>query len=364
MIRFVVPREQEFGIVEFLETDAREIAGRFSVLHYETLAERTSLPGGCYVLAALDQLTAPALAMVAGVEAQLRRAGAATRVLNSASGTLHRLALLDTLRAAGLSQHCAMRASAELGTIAFPVFLREEHHHTGSLSALLRTPEALAEELARSVLRGFRLDELLVVEFVDTADKHGVYRKYAAHRLGDAIVPQFMDSAASWLLKRDASHVTAATLAEEEAYVLANPHEHELRRIFDLAGVGFGRIDYAVKDHRIHTWEINLNPTFGRYAALPPELDQIRAVRRRHFARAFIAAFEVVDVPAPSEEIPIRHDPAVIAGLRDVLRRDASRRAPEVLARMVRPVQPLVNQLVRMLSPLIVRLGRLRRVQG
>lgn len=358
MIRFVVPREQEFGIVEFLASDAHDVAGTFSVLHYEDLPSCTSLPSGCYVLAALDQLTPQALRLVAGIEAQLRLAGPSIAVLNSATRTLHRLALLETLRARGLNHHRAVHATNAFGTLTFPVFVREEHRHTGAMSALLDSRLALETELARCVLRGYRLDELLVVEFVDTADTDGVYRKYAAHRVGDAIVPQFVDVARSWMLKRDAGAITAAMIREEEAYVMANPHERELRQIFDVAGVGFGRIDYAVRDGRIHTWEINLNPTLGGYAELPPDLDRLRQVRRGHFARAFMEAFRAVDVKEGGPDVPIRHEPDVLTSLDGMLRRDRDRRAADLLAKVARPLRPLVDVTVRRLSRFIVALAR------
>jgi len=49
-------------------------------------------------------------------------------------------------------------------------------------------------------------------------------------------------------------------LDEEMHYLQSNPHQAELRRIFDLANIRFGRIDYAVADRCIQVWEINTNP--------------------------------------------------------------------------------------------------------
>ena len=40
----------------------------------------------------------------------------------------------------------------------------------------------------------------------------------------------------------------------------SNPHEAEVRRIFDLARIEYGRIDYAFRDGRMQVWEINTNP--------------------------------------------------------------------------------------------------------
>ena len=358
MIHFAVPREQAFGLAEYLVTDATCIASSVSILHYEDLARQTSLPSGCYVLAALDQLTPQALRMVGSVEAQLRAVGPSVRILNSTTRTLHRLDVLDMLAREGLNRHRAVRPTDDLSGLTFPVFLREEHHHSGNLSGLLGTPAALTEELARMMMRGYRLSELLVVEFCDTADAHGVYRKYAAHMIGGEIVPQFVASGTDWMLKYSVQDTTPEQLLEERAWVLGNPHEARLRRIFELAGVEYGRIDYSMKDDRIETWEINLNATLGRYGPLPPDLDRIRLVRLEHFSSRFESAFRAVDIAGPSHEIAIRHDPHVLAGLTHVLRRGGRRPAWAALARAVRPIQPLADRTLRALAPLLVRLGR------
>jgi hypothetical protein len=51
-------------------------------------------------------------------------------------------------------------------------------------------------------------------------------------------------------------------LRAELEYVETNPHEAEVREIFALARVDYGRIDYSFDaDGRMQVWEINTNPT-------------------------------------------------------------------------------------------------------
>jgi len=45
------------------------------------------------------------------------------------------------------------------------------------------------------------------------------------------------------------------------AHVRDNPYESVLRMQFDVGGVGYGRIDYAILGDSLETWEINTNPT-------------------------------------------------------------------------------------------------------
>jgi hypothetical protein len=42
-----------------------------------------------------------------------------------------------------------------------------------------------------------------------------------------------------------------------------NPHEAWLRRVCELGGVEYGRVDYGMLDGRLQLWEINTNPTIG-----------------------------------------------------------------------------------------------------
>jgi len=56
--------------------------------------------------------------------------------------------------------------------------------------------------------------------------------------------------------------MTPSLMAEELDYVVDNPHENNLQRIFELARADFGRIDYGFSEGRLVTFEINSNPTF------------------------------------------------------------------------------------------------------
>lgn len=80
------------------------------------------------------------------------------------------------------------------------------------------------------------------------------------------------------------------SLAIEHAYLDANPHEAELREIFDLAGINYCRIDYGMKDGHIQVWEINTNPTIlkGRHLNSPRE-----PIHRR-FAAAYRDAIDAL----------------------------------------------------------------------
>ena len=305
MIYFFSNRGNDFGIREFVEEYAPHLGSRIRFPSYEDLPGLTRAEPGTYILSALDQLTPTGLALVAELEARLRSGGERFRVLNSPRRTLQRFDLLDALHREGLNKHGAARVRAGDATLRFPVFLREEHQHNGPLSPLLHTPADVHRAIARARVQGYAPEDLLLVEYFDAADAAGLYRKFAAHIIGTRILPHFVDVSRHWELQHGAAAFTEEMFREDQAYVRLNPHEPELRRIFALAGVEFGRIDYTLKGGAIETWEINLNPTFARYPALPAELERIRSETTALFIRAFEAAILEIDLPSEGEGIPL-----------------------------------------------------------
>lgn len=363
MIHFVVPRDTEFGIRDYLAVWGSGLAGRVEVLPYEDLPKRTSLPAGAYILSALDQLEPEGRRLVGEMYEQLAGSGPGVRVLNHPEKTLRRYDLLEELYRAGLNRHRAARAVGELSALRFPVFLREEHRHTSALTGLLNTPAELQAELGRALVRGLRLEELLVVEFYETIDSDGCYRKYAAFIVGEEIIPRSLSHGRSWALKHSGTDFTREMLDEERTYVLGNPHETQLRRIFMAARVEYGRIDYSVRGGVVETWEINLNPTIGRglrkpTGKMPAALQPFREDARNHFKDRFRAALEAIDLPGSTAMIPIRYRPETLKALRRMARERHPSRRFESVKMLLRPLRPLLDPILRALSPLLGRVAQ------
>jgi hypothetical protein len=215
--------------------------------------------------------------------------------------------------------------------------------------------------IGSALLFGHRLQDLIVVEFCDTADRDGFYRKYAAFVVGDRVLARSLEYGRAWMLKDAGNEFSLAMVEEERAFVRANPHAKELGEIFRLAGIEYGRIDYAVKNGRLQTWEINLHPTIGpdphppRNPA-PEELKPIRRESRDHFYREFEAAWRAVDRESGGR-------PPVRVGIEDAILRAARRPAVRGGAlfrrarRLFRPLRPLR----RVLVPFFGALGKTAR---
>lgn len=363
MIFFLVPRVHDYCMQDYLNLYAPRLAGQLAVLHYEDLPQRTSATSGTYVFAALDQLSAGGLRLARELADQLLLASAGSRVINHPGRALLRLELLEELYRAGLNQHRAVRATGTLSELRFPVFLREEFQHSGSLSPLLRNRRELNRALGRAVLQGFKLRDLLVVEFCETADSEGRYCKYAAYMVGSEIIADGRVRGSEWMLKAEQNELSEAALLEERSHVLGNPHEWELRPIFERAGVEYGRIDYSMKEGKVETWEINLNPTIRRgrrpdFQPIPEALDRIKDVARQHFLGRFEAAVRSLDTSIPPITLRLEYSEACLRSVAPMVRTGGPSGWLVSVAGVLRPLVPLLDRASRVLSPLVGRAAR------
>jgi hypothetical protein len=365
MIHFVLPAANEWTAREYFSKWGRSVAGRFRVLRYEDLAAKTSFDRGTYLLTGffprrLQPLMEELHRQLSAVEG--------IRFVNHPTRTLRRFELLEELYRRGWNGFRAVRlATADVAALRYPIFLRSEEEHSGALSPLLRSPSEIDGALGKALWQGYRLDDLLAVEFCDTADAEGFYRKYSAYIVGDRILARAIERGRGWMLKHARAEFTEATILAEREFIVTNPHEAELRKIFEIAGTEFGRIDYGIQNGRIQTWEINLLPAIGRgqgerrHAVVPSELEPLRDVGKRHFYRGFAEAWEAVDLPSDRQPpVQVALSPALRApGRARPVRRGGPLRA---LRQMLRPLKPLLEPFSRPVYPLITRLARRRRV--
>jgi len=360
MIHFVVPAAHAAMMREYLELWGQDVADTLRIVPIESLVAESRVAPGTYVLAALDQLSSPLASFARAFHDSL--AGRSdVRFLNHPTATLQRFALLETLHAAGRNTFRAIRITGDVRALQYPVFIRNADTHDGAISPLLQTPADLEAAIGRALVQGHPARSLMVVEFCDTADTDGYYRKYSAFVIGDHIVPRSLSYSRSWMLKFQGSEFSPRMAQEEQDYVLSNPHEHALREIFALAHVDYGRIDYACRDGRIQTWEINLNPTIGRgtrpsNGRQSPEVRAIRQPTKEHFYRRFREAWHDADLPSgEAPTIPLSIDPSLTRAALAVARPDGQWVA--VLKRVLRPAKPIIEPVVRHTLPVIARVA-------
>jgi len=248
---------------------------------------------GAYIFADLERLSPRELQKAAIAWHALSDAGAGIRLLNHPGRSMRRYELLRTLHERGINHFNAYRLTEARWPTRYPVFLRREDEHSGAMSPLLRTRGELEAALDGLHRKGEVRDGLMIVEFCDTADADGIYRKYGAFVVGDRVFASGVQFSRHWVQKRrDLSE--PEMLREQRLYLEENPHEAALREIFRLAGIDYGRMDYGLLQGKIQVWEINTNPIITR---LPLRQSVERQPIYEHLARNLTEALTLL---APS----------------------------------------------------------------
>ncbi|MBC8101317.1 MAG: hypothetical protein H7Z41_01850 [Cytophagales bacterium] len=287
MIFLVVTYVHSDTVRGFLQTWGRSLQPRLKLLFYEDLFCRWSLPRGAYIFSDLERLTPQQLRQAETVAGYLVEQGCP--VLNRPARALRRYPLLRMLHASGINHFRVSWLQDGCSDLRFPVFLRREDEHDGPISPLIRSEAELREQAATATRAGAPPDKLLIVEFCDTADDSGTYRKYSAFLIGGRLLPRHVLFSGNWVQKYP-DLVAEPQAREEREYLFADPHPHEerVRDIFRRAAIDYGRIDYGLMGDRIQVWEINTNPTI---TAPRERLAPTRLAAQAEVAARLCAAF-------------------------------------------------------------------------
>jgi len=290
MLHFITLSSNRAPLNVFFNRWAPSLLPRIRFLAYEAIDAATEFSEGTYIFADLERLLREDLLHACAVRARLAgRPG--IRVLNEPERVLPRFELLRCLHENGSNRFNVFWADEVADSLRFPVFLRAAHEHGGALSPLLRERAGLEAAISaqRAAMKNPR--DLLVVEFLDTSSG-GVFRKYAATRIAGRVLAHHVMFQREWEVKGP-SLAEPRMIAEERRFQLVNPHRKQLAAIFAIAGIDFGRIDYAVAGGSLQVWEINTNPTL---LYRPARYEKAQMPNKRRFAakakRAFIALDE------------------------------------------------------------------------
>ncbi|HEY9228859.1 MAG TPA: hypothetical protein VIP11_19560 [Gemmatimonadaceae bacterium] len=386
MISYVVGAPGSFSVRFYLNEEGSALGDRMRIVQYDELVRLRHLPLGTWIFAEIDRLSGPERDLVCIVCERLRAAKADVCVMNDPARVRLRHDLLCAAHNAGINHFQAWPATsvqlrARAGavnrdpdavpatTLRYPVFVRFANQHSGNLTPLLDSPADLERAVASLAAGGIRLRELLVVEFCDTKDEHGVYRKYSAYKVGDRIIPRYLECSRDWMVKWDQRIFDRERAEEETRYLETNPHEAWIRAIFRLARIDYGRIDYGVLAGEPQVWEINMNPTIGRGPGpkLPQRADivaykAILAPAFNAFYNNFQNAWEIVDRATHTEGAVELQTPRAL--VRAIDRAERQRRTAERVGALVhvvarqRWVRPMTRAVKRALAPVALRFAR------
>lgn len=272
MIYFITPGDQIWIIHNLIDRLDADLRSHITPLSFHDFYNDRELENGIVIFTGLNVLTDVQREVAVEIADQLLSSDLNFRVMNHPNNVLGRFDLLQLLYKKGLNSFQAYRLSETSSyEINFPVFIREEHNHTGSVSEIIYDPESFKNAVDELENRGFKQESLLVVEYLNTSNETGLFRKYSVQKFGDKIIPRYLSLDYHWVVKenselpKDRELYTDERVQEEVRFMKENPHEERLHEIFDIAGIEFGRIDYSLLNGKIETWEINTLPTFGTY---------------------------------------------------------------------------------------------------
>jgi hypothetical protein len=203
--------------------------------------------------------------------------------------------LLRGLHEAGLNDFTVYRAAEDFSRARFPVFVRKLQGHREPLSDLLHAPAETRGVIEAAVKAGTPLENLIVVEFAAEPLRNGLFRKLSAFRIGDRIVPHLSVHDSVWLVKYGQHGIGTEDIYREELELLkSNPFEEQLRRVFDLARIDYGRADFGLYRGRIQVYEINTNPHVAPPGAHP---SAVRCESMRLAWDLYLDALRAIDGP-------------------------------------------------------------------
>ncbi len=256
MIQFLHTRGHNYTVKE-VQADSH--APDIRCMNYDTLIRARALRGGTYIFTDVDRLGFWDVEQASHLYLQMKSAG--VRVLNNPAVIRTRYPLLRALRAAGLNDFNAYRADEIDAIERFPVFVRKIHGHRAPLSDLLQSREELQKAIDSAIASGTPRENLIVVEFAAEPLRPGLFRKMSAFRIGDAIVPHISVHDTGWLVKYGRKFDNIEDLYQQEFGLLqSNPYAEHLKKVFDVAGIEYGRADFGLYQGRIQVYEINTNP--------------------------------------------------------------------------------------------------------
>jgi len=256
MIQFLHARGHDYTVKE-VKADSNAPAIR--CMNYDALIRARSLRGGTYIFTDVDRLGFWDVEHASHLYLQMKNAG--VRVLNNPAVVRTRYPLLRALRSAGLNDFNAYRADEIDSIQRFPVFVRKIHGHRAPLSDLLQSRDELQKIIESAIASGTPRENLIVVEFAAEPLRPGLFRKMSAFRIGDAIVPHISVHDTTWLVKYGRKFDDIEDLYQQELALLqSNPYAEHLKKVFDAAGIEYGRADFGMYQGRIQVYEINTNP--------------------------------------------------------------------------------------------------------
>jgi len=262
MIYFLMTKQHAYTL-----QDVCQHAGALTteIVHYEQLLAHlgagNNLPPGTYVFTDIDRLPLAKLLQVSTIYQHLRDHPESCRVLNNPARVKGRYGLLRELFNKGINSFNVFRLDEGVFPSKYPVFIRYESEHAEPLSDLLASQAELEKAIDQALENGAPASSILIVEYCAEPVEEGIYRRLATFRIGKQIVPSTMVQEDRWCVKYGTKGLSRDEHFQYELdYVEGDGYGEELRKVFDIANIDYGRADFAIVNGRVEIYEINTNP--------------------------------------------------------------------------------------------------------
>jgi hypothetical protein len=300
MVVFLVSEGHTYTLQKVKER-ARVSGTRVLVSNYETLFQSKRTVRATYVFTDMDRLSLPHLQKACTYYRRLRDEG--LRVLNDPARVPSRFGLLRGLHAAGINRFNAYRVEEGVRPQRWPVFLRAEGAHGKPLSGLLHTWEDVQREIDAAIAAGAPLPSLLIVEYAAEPVRPGLYRKFGSFRIGTAEFAHTCVHDDTWLVKYGKKGIAGEDLYREELRIVReNPYREALSKVFSLAAIEYGRVDFGMVGGEVQVYEINSNPDM-KFPLEHPFPDRVESYRT--FEANYMAALRGIDSPEEDGHVEI-----------------------------------------------------------
>lgn len=277
----------------------------FKPLSYDEAFSAKSLPTGSYVFTDLDRLGTWELELAALVYRILKQAGA--HVINDPAKVRTRYSLLNALYREGVNSFQVYRPSLGEWPKRFPVFIRRDHFHSGVLSELIEDGTSLQKALDKISNDGVPDSNVMVVEYAAEATREGLFQKHAVYRIGDRYFRDLTVNQKHWMAKYGELGAADEELYQKELDSMRHvPFPDTIRRVFEIANIEYGRVDFGMVGGKPQFYEINTNPFVGFNLTKHPFPQRLES--HGIFKDNYRAAVRELEKPGSKNHIELNHE--------------------------------------------------------
>lgn len=248
--------------------------------NYSWLLRQARLPKGTYILTDRERMDLWELRVFGALHKHLSDAGDGYRVINNPAQALNRRALLRTLYMEGINDFNAYALTEKRLPEQYPVFLRREYDHRRPLSELLHNETELQAALAELREQGEPEDGILIIEYAAEPVEGNLFRKLSAYKVGDQVFFYNTVHEESWLVKYGTLNSATDALYQEELDMIThNAFASDILKVFNLAHIEYGRVDFGLVNGKAQFYEINTNPHIKRPMKEHPNPYRVKSQR-------------------------------------------------------------------------------------